>query len=71
MREAAEWVSVWDGNIAVTTDCTIVDGHKIVDVEVVDAEDDDLGTLDYEYVRYHDKKFNVDTERMVLLEERK
>lgn len=64
--EAAEFVSVWDGGFAVTTDCKVnMVTKEVFDIEVSMAPADDLDVLDEQYVVIDGERHPVSDEETI------
>lgn len=59
MIKNATFTSVWDGGYKVTTDCKVdMETREVFDIEMSEV-DDNLETLDFEYITIDGEDFDV------------
>lgn len=59
----ADFTSIWDGGVAVTTNCKVnMDTKEVFDIEVSEGAADMVDTLDKEYITIDGEEFSVSNE---------
>jgi hypothetical protein len=55
LKQKAIYRSVWDGNLAIETDCLVnMESGLIEEIEYPDVDDLELNSLDYEEIQFAD-----------------